>query len=178
MQQRATSKTIVLLTFSTDELVRHYLHDGNMQYYSIHPPSFMSAYEHFWGARARPTDQPSPAFTCLLLQVCSNASQRLEGPLKQRLQYDLAEDNAQTSKRLFHAADDLSRATPPGIGNVEKVLQLLLAAAWLKSEGRIVDGWHALSNAVREAQECGGSFSRDFPPSRVTKHGRFRHGPR
>lgn len=139
----------------TDDLVKHYLQDGNMQYYSIHPPSFMRAYENFWSARTQSINQPFPAFTCLLLQICSNASQRLHTPLKQRLEYDLTENHVQTSKRLFDAAEGLSRAMPPGVGSVEKVLRMLLAAAWLKSEGRIVDGWHALSVAVREAQECG-----------------------
>lgn len=148
-------KTRALLTTSADDLVQHYLQDGNMQYYSIHPPSFMRAYESFWTACAQSGNQPSPAFTCLLLQICANASQRLGTPLKQRLEYDLAENNAQTSRRLFDAADGLSRAMPPGVGNVDMVLRLLLAAAWLKSDGRIVDGWHALSDAVREAQECG-----------------------
>lgn len=126
-----------------------------MQYYGIHPPSFMRAYENFWSARSQSMNQPSPTFTCLLLQICSNASQHLYTPLKRRLEYDLTESHIQTSRRLFDAAESLCRVMSPGVGSVEKVLRLLLTAAWLKSAGQIVDGWHALSVAAREAQECG-----------------------
>jgi len=74
----------------------------------------------------------------------------------------LAESTAQTSSRLFKAADNLGRTLPSGAGGLYRVMQLLLAAAWLKTEGQIVDGWHALSVAVREAQECGQQAFADY----------------
>lgn len=45
------------------------------------------------------------------------------------------------------------------------VLQLLLAAAFLKGEGLIIDAWHALSAAIHEAQECGFSPSANGLPA-------------
>lgn len=144
-----------MLTYSTDELVNRYLDDDNMQYYSIHPPSFLRAYEEFWAARAHPVDRPSPAFTCLLLQMCSNVSRRSNSPLKERLDGVLAQKDACASEVFFNAAERLNNAMSPGVGGTEKVLRLLLAAAWWKGDGEIVNGWHAFSAAVREAQECG-----------------------
>lgn len=75
--------------------------------------------------------------------------------LQQRLQDSLVETEEQTSSRFHHAAQELSDAIPIGCGGLHGVMRRLLAATWLKSHGRIVDGWHALSTAVREAQESG-----------------------
>jgi hypothetical protein len=125
-----------------------------MQYYSIHPQSFLREYEEWWTARKE--EQPvSTAWTSLLLQVCANATQSPDPLLMNDLQHHVAETEDEMSSRLFDAAQELGRTIPPGSGGLHRVMQLLLAATWLKSHGSIVDSWHTLSVAVREAQESG-----------------------
>ncbi|KAI7548790.1 hypothetical protein KC331_g4196 [Hortaea werneckii] len=138
----------------TDALVQSYLQNDNMQYYSIHPPTFLREYDAWWAARMDNQSLPV-SWTALLLQVCANAVKGLEPNLRQRLQYDLAETDESASLRLFDAARCVGGTLTPGAGGLCRVTQLLLAAAWLKAGGQIVEGWHALSIAVREAQECG-----------------------
>lgn len=55
--------------------------------------------------------------------------------------------------RFHKAAQKLSASTPQGKGGVVNVQQLFLAAKWYKGEACMVESWHALSIAVREAQE-------------------------
>lgn len=125
-----------------------------MQYYSIHPPSFLSDYDAWWIARQNGS-AVCASWTGLLLQVCANAVKTADPALRQQLQYDLAESEDEASLRFVEAAKSLNDTIPAGVGGVNRVTQLLLTAAWLKREGQIVDGWHALSIAVRQAQECG-----------------------
>lgn len=114
----------------------------------------MRDYDAWWAARMN-GQTVSASWTCLLLQVCANAVRNVGTALRQQMQYDLAETDQETSLRFVEAARRLSDTIPAGLGGLDRVVQLLLFAAWLKAEGRIVDGWHALSIAVREAQECG-----------------------
>ncbi|KAI6914893.1 hypothetical protein KC318_g324 [Hortaea werneckii] len=138
----------------TDALVQSYLQNDNMQYYSIHPQTFLREYDAWWAARMG-NQSLSVSWTALLLQVCANAVKGLEPNLRQRLQYDLAETDESASLRFFDAARCVGGTLTPGAGGLCRVTQLLLAAAWLKAGGQIVEGWHALSIAVRDAQECG-----------------------
>jgi hypothetical protein len=125
-----------------------------MQYYSIHPQSFLREYEEWWAARD--AKQPvSAAWTSLLLQVSANAMQSPDSVLIKHLQHQVAETEDEMSSRLSNAAQELGHAIPAGSGGLHRVMQLLLAATWLKSQGSIVDSWHTLSVAVREAQESG-----------------------
>lgn len=138
----------------TDALVQSYLQKDNMQYYSIHPQTFLHEYDAWWAARMGNQSLPV-SWTALLLQVCANAVKGSDQDLRQRLQYDLAETDEAASLRFFDAARCVGGTLTPGAGGLCRVTQLLLAAAWLKAGGQIVEGWHALSIAVREAQECG-----------------------
>lgn len=139
---------------ATDELVNHYLHNMNIIYCVIHPDTFLDDYTKWYEHRAqgRPL---SPAFTCLLLQICVSAAQEPPESLQRRILYDLAEDNQSVAKRLHDAAEALSSSIPPGDGDIHQILRLLIAAATSKSEGRIVEAWHYVGAAVREEQECG-----------------------
>lgn len=123
-------------------------------YYSIHPATFLAKYEEWCTARAqtiyvRSVDAP---FLGLLLQMCANSCQCADASLRATIQHELPQCAPQ---RLHKAAATLSQSSAPGCGGMSHVLQSLLAAAFLKGEGRIVDAWHALSAAIHEAQECG-----------------------
>lgn len=148
----------------TDALVRSYLQNGNLQYYSIHPPTFLHQYEAWWTTRQHGEDV-SLAFTSLLLQMCANAAQGCGDELARGLQYELCETAEHASVRFCEAAEALAKTMAAGTGGLDRVMQLLLAAAWRKSEGLIVEGWHSLSIAVREAQECGKPSTTQIAPT-------------
>lgn len=137
-----------------DALVQSYLQNDNMQYYSIHPQTFLREYNDWWAARMNHQCLPV-SWTALLLQVCANSVRGLKPDLRQRLQYDLAETDEAASLRFFDAARCIGDTLDPGAGGLCRVTHLLLVASWFKAGGQIVEGWHALSIAVREAQECG-----------------------
>lgn len=85
--------------------------------------------------------------------MCAVSTQYLESSLLQRLESELGE-KAQTMTDRFHkAAQKLSASIPQGKGGVVNVQQLFLAAKWYKGEACMVESWHALSVAVRAAQE-------------------------
>lgn len=138
----------------TDRLVQHYLQNLNYVYYSIYPPSFLTDYNRFWVDRAACQDI-DVSFLGLLLQMCANAAQCADEPLKNTIEYDITEALSSFAERLRDAAVDAAYRLTPGSGGMNRVLQLLLEAAWLKGQGQIVDGWHMLTRAVHEAQECG-----------------------
>lgn len=59
------------------------------------------------------------------------------------------------TERFHAAAKKLSSSIPRGQGGILQVQQLFLEAAWWKSEASMVESWHVLSAAIREAQEIG-----------------------
>lgn len=59
------------------------------------------------------------------------------------------------TNRFHAAAQKLSASIPRGLGGVIQVQQLFLESSWWKAEACMIDAWHALSVAVREAQEIG-----------------------
>lgn len=89
------------------------------------------------------------------------STQYLEESLLQRLEFELGEKAQAMTERFHAAATELSASIPRGKGGVVQVQQLFLMATWYKSEAAMVESWHALSVAVREAQE----ISRSFPSS-------------
>lgn len=113
----------------------------------------MSNYVQFCKARAA-GNQISPAFVCLLLQICANSLQEVRGQLQEKVEYEIGEESYDVSIRIFRSADALSRTISPGFGGIYQCLQLLEAATWMKGDGKIVEAWHYLSRAVREEQEC------------------------
>lgn len=87
--------------------------------------------------------------------MCANAIQGADEDLLRAVEYDLADTARDISQGLHNAAVRLSRTICPGTGGAHQAMQLLLAAAWSKTEGEIVQAWHFLAAAVREEQECG-----------------------
>lgn len=87
--------------------------------------------------------------------MCAVSAQYLEKSLKQRLELELGEKAQSLTERFHAAAHKLSATIPRGAGGVVQVQQLFLDASWWKSEANVVQSWHALSVAIREAQEIG-----------------------
>lgn len=90
-----------------------------------------------------------------MLRVCAVSAQYLEDSLKQRLELELGEKAQSMTDRFHAAAKKLSSSIPRGSGGVVQVQQLFLEASWRKSEASMVESWHALGEAIREAQEIG-----------------------
>lgn len=57
------------------------------------------------------------------------------------------------TERFHAAAQKLSASIARGKGGIVHVQQLFLEAQWYKSEACMVESWHSLSVAIREAQE-------------------------
>lgn len=93
--------------------------------------------------------------SCLLLRVCACSTQYLNARIRQNLECELGENAHVLTERFHYQAQKLSRAILPGTGGLVQVQQLFLTASWFKSEARFVESWHALSHAIREAQELG-----------------------
>ena len=135
-----------------DSLVQNYLYSLNYRYYPIYPPTFLDDYSQWWNDRIAGR-QLSPEFTCLLLRVCACSSQSLTTTMQQHLEFELAESAQNLTERFHRAAEKLSSSFSPGQGGLAQVQQLFLTATWYKSEGLIVEGWHALSASIKVAQE-------------------------
>lgn len=135
-------------------LVQNFLENPNYQYYAIFPEQLRSQNAKWWEARAS-GQVLSPEFTCLLLRVCAVSAQYLEDSLCQRLELELGEKAQVMTERFHAAAQKLSASIPRGQGGIIQVQQLFLETAWWKSEASMVEAWHALSAAIREAQELG-----------------------
>ncbi|KUI53423.1 hypothetical protein VP1G_00924 [Cytospora mali] len=143
---------IILPKPYTDVLVQNYLERANFQYYPIFPEQLRGQSATWWEARAA-GQRLSPELTCLLLRVCAVSTQYLEETLLQRLEFELGEKAQAMTERFHAAATKLSSSIPRGKGGIVQVQQLFLVAQWYKSEACMVESWHALSVAVREAQE-------------------------
>lgn len=134
--------------------MQNFLENANFQYYAIFPQQLRDQSSQWWETRAGGR-RLTPELTCLLIRVCAVSSQYLEDSLKQRLELELGE-KAQSMTERFHAtAQKLSSSIPRGAGGVIQVQQLFLEASWWKSEANMVEAWHSLSSAIREAQEIG-----------------------
>jgi hypothetical protein len=123
-------------------------------YSPIYGPTFLEDYGNWWKDRhnGRPL---SPVFTCLLLRVMACSAQYLPPAMKERFQIELVETPQGLTEHYSNAAERLSAKLVPGKGGPAQVQQLFLVASWMKSEGLLVESWHALCNAIREAQELG-----------------------
>ncbi|KAH8700687.1 fungal-specific transcription factor domain-containing protein [Talaromyces proteolyticus] len=137
-----------------ESLVRYYLNELNYQYYILYPPQFLQEYTAWWAKRAN-GQKLGAAFTCLLLRVCACATQSVGGELRQKLELELGEKTQNLSQRYHEAAQQLSSKIPSRKGGLSHVQQLLLTAAWFKTEALFADSWQALGPAIHKAQELG-----------------------
>jgi hypothetical protein len=138
-----------------DAMVQNYLEDGNYQYYILYPPKFLEDYQRWWEMRAN-NENLSPSLTCLILRVLALSTQSFTSPvLRARLETGIGADAQTLTDRYQRAAQRLSDRIPHGEGGVMHVQEMFMSAPWHKSESQFVGSWHALSAAIRQAQEIG-----------------------
>lgn len=135
-----------------DTLVQVFLDHAHFHYCIIYPPVFVEQYQQWWKARteSKPLNVP---WTCLLLMVCACALQHCDASWQRRLKISPGDTIQQLTERFHDAAHELSCTIPIGYSHLINIQQRLLSCYWLKSEARLVESWHVLSSAIREAQE-------------------------
>ncbi|KAF2642460.1 hypothetical protein P280DRAFT_447861 [Massarina eburnea CBS 473.64] len=138
----------------TDAFINHFLAVVNYRYNSIYGPTFTEKYVQWWSDRAN-GNCLSSEFTCLLLRILSYSVQYLTPSLRKMVEFELACNSQVLTERFSTAAEQLSKSFPPSNTSIERVQEQFLKGAWLKSESRIVESWHALGNTIRQAQELG-----------------------
>ncbi|KAH6639385.1 hypothetical protein C7974DRAFT_130367 [Boeremia exigua] len=138
----------------TDAFINHFLNVVNYRYCAIYAPVFTDCYVKWWADRAGGR-QLSPEFTCLLLRVCAYSVQYLTPSLRKMIEFELACNLQQLTERFSNAAEQLSQSFTASSTCIERVQEQFLKGAWLKSESKIVESWHALGCTIREAQELG-----------------------
>ncbi|XPT00697.1 hypothetical protein M3J09_009847 [Ascochyta lentis] len=138
----------------TDAFVNHFLGVVNYRYSTIYAPTFTDQYVQWWADRGA-GKRLSPEFTCLLLRVCAYSVQYLTPSLRKMIEFELACNLQQLTDRFSDAAEQLSQSFEASKTCIERVQEQFLKGAWLKSESKIVESWHALGCTIREAQELG-----------------------
>jgi hypothetical protein len=138
----------------TDALVNHFLSVVNYRYNAIYAPTFTERYVQWWSDRAKGI-RLSPEFTCLLLRILAYSVQYLTPALSKMIEFELACSSQTLAERFGYAAEQLSARFSASKTTLERVQEIFLKGAWLKSESRIVESWHSLSHTIREAQELG-----------------------
>ncbi|KAJ3453988.1 hypothetical protein MRS44_018620 [Fusarium solani] len=136
----------------TNTLVQGFLDHANFHYYILYPPSFLEQYQQRWEARteSKPLNVP---WTCLLLMVCACALQHSDINLQRKLEIGLGDTIQQLTERFYDAAHELGSTIPIGYSHLINIQQRLLSCYWLKSEARLIESWHILNSAIREAQQ-------------------------
>ena len=158
------SGTLFLMEYYSlpvDAFVNHFLTVVNYRYSAIYGPTFTDQYVQWWADRAS-GKRLSPEFTCLLLRVLSYSVQYLSPSLRKMIEFELACTSQVLTDRFSDAAEQLSKGFSASNTCLERVQEQFLKGAWLKSESRIVESWHALGCTIREAQELGKSVYSRF----------------
>lgn len=146
----------------SDCLVDNWLNGANHQYYALYPPEFRTQYDGWWTA---PRSKATPELTSLILRVCACSLHFIiDDNVRVRLERELNTDVLTLADRMHAAAEKLSTTIPPGKGGLVNVQQLFLTAFWLKSAEKWTEAWHALSRAIRAANEIGNACPA-APPS-------------
>lgn len=139
-----------------DAIVQNYFDIYNYWYYPIYPPQFLEGYNGWWETRAA-RNKNKPEFTCLLLRVLACSTQCVHPDLRRRLEGELGETLQDLTQKYNDSAERLSNLIVPGVGGITQVQQLFCQAVWMKGESLFINSWHALSDAIRYAQEVGES---------------------
>ena len=75
--------------------------------------------------------------------------------MRNMIEFELACTSQVLTERFASAAEQLSQNFEASNTSIERVQEQFLKGAWLKSESKIVESWHALGCTIREAQELG-----------------------
>jgi hypothetical protein len=137
-----------------DAFVNHFLSVVNYRYSAIYGPTLTDQYVQWWSDRSH-GKRLSPEFTCLLLRICAYSVQYLTPALREMTEFELACDSQALTDRFASAAEQLSQSFEASNTTIERVQEQFLKGAWLKSESKIVESWHALGCTIRAAQELG-----------------------
>lgn len=148
------------MLIKADAFVNHFLSVVNYRYNAIYGPTFTEQYVQWWSDRANKKTL-SPEFTCLLLRILAYSVQYLTPPLRKMIEFELACNSQALTERFGDAAEQLSATFPASKTSLARVQEQFLKGAWLKSESRIVESWHALGSTIREAQELGKMLNSD-----------------
>ena len=110
-------------------------------------------------------------FTCLILQVMAVACQMLPRKhWKEMAQLTLGkEEFRELSKGYSDASCELGNKLSGNQATVARTQAWFLRASWLKSEGRAIESWHLLGNAIRDAYELG--LHKEVTSSRIPRDG-------
>ncbi|KAH6300475.1 hypothetical protein HBI39_132970 [Parastagonospora nodorum] len=138
----------------TDAFVNHFLNLVNYRYSAIYGPTLADQYVTWWADRTA-QKRVSPEFTCLLLRICAYSVQYLTPSLREMVEFELACDSQVLTDRFATAAEQLSQSFQASDPTIERIQEQFLKGAWLKSESKIVESWHALGCTIRAAQELG-----------------------
>jgi hypothetical protein len=131
-----------------DAFVNHFLGSVNYRYTAIYGPTLTDQYVHWWADRAAGR-RLSPEFTCLLLRICAYSVQYLTPVLRSMIEFELACDSQVLTDRFATAAEQLSQSFEASATTIERVQEKFLKCAWLKSESKVVESWHALGCTIR-----------------------------
>ncbi|KAJ4290730.1 hypothetical protein N0V88_006479 [Collariella sp. IMI 366227] len=137
----------------TDCLMHNWQNGANHHYYALFPSEFKTQYEAWW---AMPRDKVTPELTSLILRVCACSLHFIiDDSVRERLEAEFETDVVTFANRMHAAVEKLSATILPGKGGLIHVQQLFLTAFWLKSAEKWTESWHALSRAIRAANEIG-----------------------
>lgn len=148
----------------TSLLVRVFFQECNWIYGSLHEQTFLKHMEE-WYDQCASNNTPGnngkkkilSQFPALLLQVLAVALQMLPVEhYKFMAQLNLGKENFYNLSMTYsNTACELASLLSASSPTLVRVQQWFLRSSWLKSEGRAVESWHALGQAIREAQEMG-----------------------
>ncbi|CUS12744.1 unnamed protein product [Tuber aestivum] len=148
----------------TQLLVKVFFSECNWIYGTLHEATFMAHLNEWFEICAAKDSPHSPVkkkilsqFPALLLQVLAIALQMLPREHHKFMgQLNLGKENFYTLSATYSStACELASLISASSPTLPRVQQWFLRSSWLKSEGRAVEAWHALGQAIREAQEMG-----------------------
>lgn len=148
----------------TSLLVRVFFQECNWIYGSLHEQTFLKHMEEWYDQCSSNNTLVNNGkkkilsqFPALLLQVLAVALQMLPVEhYKFMAQLNLGKANFYNLSMTYsNTACELASLLSASSPTLVRVQQWFLRSSWLKSEGRAVESWHALGQAIREAQEMG-----------------------
>ncbi|KAL1628936.1 hypothetical protein SLS54_001625 [Diplodia seriata] len=148
-----------------EELVEVYFVESNWSYPILERPFFNDLFANWFALNPTATRYTGPKgvprdtqyFGALLLQLCSLALQLI--PPDAACLKELSLANATECDRLSGKFNDISMEIMNLLGRHDPTLSAVqtdfLRAVWLKNASRGTEAWHALNDAIVQAQEIG-----------------------
>lgn len=128
----------------------------NVHNYVVHPPSFRESYDSWWTDKTE-GNPLGLQWTCLLLISFACSAHHADPELERKLETGLGKPTKTLTKELHNVARELQSVIPVGNHHIMTVQMAVFLCYWFKTEALPTEAWHALSVAIREAQELGGT---------------------